>query len=220
MQPDGTLVDSFTFMNGSGNQPVQAAQNSLAVMRSTDHGATWSAPIVGPLLQPLVATDPDTGANLRTGEIIADVAVDPGNGNLYLVWADARFSNFNHNDIAFSQSSDGGLTWSNPIKINQTPTSFLDANRQAFTPSVAVAANHTVAVTYYDFRNNTDTTPGSGLPTDCWLVHADSAFTTASSWATDEKRLTDSSFNMELAPVSRGNFLGGQSLLAVAGIPR
>src|SRR5205085_5954701 len=118
--PGGTLVDSFSLLNGSGNQPAKAAQNHLAVMRSTDGGAHWTAPILGPTLQPLVATNPDTGADIRTGEIIADVAVDPNTrtlahpngGNLYMVWADARFSNFEHNDVAFSQSTDGGVTWS------------------------------------------------------------------------------------------------------------
>jgi len=37
-----------------------------------------------------------------------------------------------------------------PVKANQTPNA-----AAAFTPSVYVAANGTVGVTYYDFRNNT-----------------------------------------------------------------
>jgi hypothetical protein len=37
VQPDGTLVDVFTLANGSGNQPPQADQNVVGVMRSTDH---------------------------------------------------------------------------------------------------------------------------------------------------------------------------------------
>lgn len=212
--PDGTLVDSFTLLNGSGNQSVKAAQNSLAVMRSTDKGVTWSAPIIGPTIQPLLVTDPDTGAPVRTGEILADFAVDPGNGNLYLTWSDARFSNFKHNDIAFSMSTDGGLTWSMPIKINQSPTSISDGNQQSFVPSIAVAADGTVAVTYYDFRNNTGS---PGVPTDYWLVHADSAFTNPASWTSDEKRLTDASFDLELAPLSRGYFLGDYEGLAAGG---
>jgi hypothetical protein len=212
--PGGTLVDSFTILNGSGGQPARAAQNTLAFLRSTDHGTTWSAPILGPHLQALVATDPDTGADIRTGEILADFTVDPANGNLYVVWADARFSNFKHNDIAFSMSTDGGFTWSAPIKINQTPTNIPEADQQAFTPSVAVNSAGTVAVTYYDFRNNTN---AAGVPTDYWLVHADSAFTNPASWTADEKRLTDSSFNLQNAPVSRGSFLGDYQGLEATG---
>lgn len=213
--PDGTLVDSFSLLNGSGNQPAKAGQNSLAVMRSTDHGATWSAPIIGPAIQPVEVTDPDTGAPVRAGETLADFAVDPNNGNLYLAWPDARFSNFKHNDIAFSMSTDGGQTWSNPIKVNQTPVTIPGDDQQSFVPSVAVSANGTVAVTYYDFRNNT---AASGLMTDYWLVHADADFTNTASWTTDEKRLTDASFDIEVAPrTAQGYFLGDYQGLAAAG---
>jgi hypothetical protein len=212
--PDGTLVDSFTLLDGSGKQPAKAAQNHLAVMRSTDHGATWSAPVLGPAIQQVDVTDPDTGAPVRAGEVLADVAVDPNNGNLYLAWSDGRFSNFQHNDIAFSMSTDGGLTWSDPIRINQAAPSLSDGNHQAFVPSIAVAANGTVAVTYYDFRNNT---PAAGVPTDYWLVHASGALTNPASWTGDEKRLTDTSFDLELAPLASGYFLGDYEGLAAGG---
>jgi hypothetical protein len=212
--PDGTLVDSFTLLNGSGKQQAKAAQNHLAVMRSTDHGETWSAPILGPAIQQVEVTDPDTGAPVRAGEVLADFAVDPNNGDLYLAWSDGRFSNFQHNDIAFSMSTDGGLTWSDPIKINQASSSLSDGNQQAFVPSIAVAAYGTVAVTYYDFRNNT---PAAGVPTDYWLVHASGAFTNPASWTGDEKRLTDTSFDLELAPLASGYFLGDYEGLAAGG---
>ena len=52
-------------------------------------------------------------------------------------------------------STDGGFTWSTPIQVNQTPNTVPPIDRQAWNPTVAVAADGTVAVTYYDFRNNT-----------------------------------------------------------------
>src|SRR5258708_22959270 len=94
-------------------------------------------------------------------------------------------------------STDGGQTWTAPIKVNQTPTNIPAGDQQAFPPSVAVNSDGTVAVTYYDFRNND---AGSGLATDYWLVHAGSNFANPSSWTADEKRLTSTSFNMENAP--------------------
>src|SRR5262249_48153581 len=77
VQPNGTLVDVFTHGTGSGNQAAQADQNVLGVMRSTDHGATWSAITDGPGIETIGVTDPDTGAPVRSGEPLTSVAVDP-----------------------------------------------------------------------------------------------------------------------------------------------
>src|SRR5262249_3562251 len=121
VQPDGTLVDVFTFGNGSGNQKPQADQTVVGVLRSTDKGLTWSDVIAGPAEEVISVTDPDTGAPVRDGEPVFSVAVDPNSGNLYAAWTDGRFSGFTHDDIAFSMSTNGGLTWSAPIKVNQTP---------------------------------------------------------------------------------------------------
>lgn len=119
-----------------------------------------------------------------------------GAGNLYAVWEDGRFSNFQYNDIAMSVSADGGITWSVPIRVNQTPLNIPLLNRQSFLPSIAVAEDGTIGVTYYDFRFN-DTNPG--LPTDYWLSQCrPSASTDASDpagWG-HEFRLTSSSFNI------------------------
>jgi hypothetical protein len=85
-----------------------------------------------------------------------------------------------------------------------------------------VAADGTVAVTYYDFRNNTG---GPGLPTDYWMVyanpHSPGGLTNPASW-THELRLTDTSFNMENAYVSfdfgpGAYFLGDYQSLAASG---
>ncbi len=59
-----------------------------------------------------------------------------------------RFSNFQYNVIAFSMSAYGGLTWSAPIRVNQTPLNIPPLNRQAFLPFIAVAADGTIGVTY------------------------------------------------------------------------
>jgi hypothetical protein len=215
VEPNGDLVDAFTHGNGSGNQAAQADQTTLGVMRSTDKGQHWSNIIDGPAIETMSVTDPDTGAPVRDGEPLVSVAVDPHNGNLYAVWADARFSGLAQDAIAFSMSTNGGRTWSDPIQVNQTPTNIPAGNQQAFTPTVAVASDGTVAVTYYDFRNNT---AAAGLPTDYWLVHASSHLTDPSSWSSDEKRLTNASFNIEnAAPTSRGYFLGDYQGLAAAG---
>ena len=200
--PDGTLVDLFANFKGSG---VNSPGVFVEIMRSTDKGVTWSNPIVIDHLQTVGVVDPDTGQAERTGDIIPDIAVAP-NGTLYVVWQDSRFSGGVHDDIAFSQSTDGGLTWSRAVKINQTTN-----NAAAFTASIHVAADGTLGATYYDFRNNT---PAAGVPTDYWFVHCHGSCTNPANWSETH---VAGSFDMETAPFARGFFLGDYEGLTSAG---
>jgi hypothetical protein len=200
--PDGSLVDVF-FMSKGLSDPGSVQ----GLVRSTNGGATWSKPIViaGNSVTPVV--DPDTGFAQRTGSDIGgglpDVAVDPRNGTLYVVFEDNRFSGGAHNDIALSKSTNGGLSWSTPIKANQSP-----AGVTAFTPVVDVLPDGTVGVTYYDWRNNTP--DPSTLPTDHFIVHSHDGTATWDS----EARITPTSFDDAFAPDARGRFLGDYEGLA------
>jgi hypothetical protein len=228
--PDGTLANFFNLIR---NQPPRF-EFTLALVLSTDRGATWThgQPIRAARMfskaafdaQATGVRDPDTGARVRTGDIIPEVAVDRspksrGYGNLYAVWQDSRFSNngdFSNPDllideVAFARSTDGGLTWSTPIKINLTPTNTPLKNRQAFTPAIRVAADGTIGVTYYDFRNNTP--DPATLPTDLFMVHSHDQGLT---WKS-ETRVTPTSFDMSQAPVARGFFVGDYEGLAAVG---
>jgi hypothetical protein len=206
--PDGTLVDVFNEIRNDNRKGRSG--NNVAVLRSTDSGASWSERVFVDRLGTIEITDPDTGDPVRTGDIIPEAAVDPVSGALYAVWQDARFSGGQFDSIAFSQSLDGGTTWSDPIKVNLTPDDVPAGNQQAFTPSVHVAADGTVGVTYYDFRNNT-ASPDT-LPTDYFLVHCHPAnpgsCTDRGNWDDDEVQVTDSSFDMRLAPFALGFFTG------------
>lgn len=221
--PDGTLMDAFTEGQLTNTHP-----GVLTLMRSTDHGQTWSAPMAAivqqPLLDPKVqppnalVTDPDTGQAVEAHPMFVSIAIDHSSGNLYAVWIDARFSNFQHNSIALSMSTDGGITWSDPIQVNQTPDNVPSLEQQAFNPTVAVAADGTVAVSYYDFRNNT---AAPGALTDYWLAYCHPSttapVTNPANWS--EVRLTDSSFNLEQAPTRFNGalWLGDYEGLAAAG---
>ncbi len=201
--------------------PAEPAQNvtvtlNVTVMRSEDNGETWSGPIrFARMVNPGIVVDPDDGDPVRTGDIIPDIAVDPNSGQLYAVWEDERFDDGRHDSIALSTSTDGGLTWSSAVKVNKTPTNIPTGNQQAFTPAVDVAEDGTVAVTYYDFRNNTPN-PNT-LPTDYWVVHCHASETDDCSQGSQygaEVRLTNAPFNMERAPVARGYFVGDYEGLA------
>jgi hypothetical protein len=214
VSPDGTLTDFFDVVPlNHGNHT-----KTLSLVQSSDRGETWSSqatPVASNLS--VGVTDPDTGQGVDTSPSFFDVAVDPHSGNLYAVWQDARFGNSQSDGIAFSMSKDGGSTWSAPIQVNQTPTNIPAGDQQSFLPSIAVAADGTVAVTYYDFRFN-DANPG--LMTDYWLVEARAGtdLTNPASWH-NEARLTNASFDLEKAGVWAGSgfFIGDYVGLAAAG---
>jgi photosystem II stability/assembly factor-like uncharacterized protein len=198
--PDGTLVDAYEL--DTKNQSW-----SYQVMRSTDQGQTWSEPItvadVGAAASTLTTTAPN-GANMRNATLPL-LAVDRSSGVISAVFQSSTVSNGSTVNVAFTQSTDGGRTWSQPIRIDHTP------NGPSLVPSIATV-NGTLAVTYYDFRK-AGSNP-STLPTDFWLVTCRANCTSASSWAESH---VDGSFDALLAPnTSHGYMLGDYSGLVAS----
>jgi hypothetical protein len=199
--PNGTLLDIFTLIRNDNKGKIKGL--SVAVLRSTDKGATWSStPTIVSTMSLAPVSDPDTGAAVRTGDLLPEAAVAP-NGDVYVVWQDARFSGVS--EVAMSRSTNGGTSWSAPTRISGSP------GTQSFTPMIDVTRGGTVGVSYYDFRSNT---AAAGLPTDVWLTHCHSTCTSGSNW-TDAHAFGP--FDMENAPVARGYFLGDYEGIATAG---
>jgi hypothetical protein len=203
---NGELVDVFTLLRTSNRRDTRGL--SIALIRSGDRGETWTNKeiVIDDFLRGIVV-DPDDNQPVRTGDINPEVSVDPNTGALYTVWQDRRFGP--RSSVAFSQSLDGGLTWSPTIKVNQTPTDVPLGNQQAFTPMIKVSADGTIGVSYYDFRNNP--ADPAMLGTDTFLAHCHpttpSTCANPANWGS-EVRLTDTTFNMGAAPVARGFFTG------------
>lgn len=214
--PNGTLVDVYDEVDVKDSGHGIEQSFTLKVIRSSDHGLTWSSPIPAVTLLPLYGGPDGNMVNVdpETGQLVLDanspsIAVDNRTGDIYATWEDGRFSNFQYNEVAFSMSADGGFTWSSPIGVNQTPLNIPPLNRQAFLPTVAVAPDGTIGISYYDFRNND---PSPGLPTDRWLARckpsAGRPATDPGNWGS-EIRLTDKSFNMEACGTILGGFYPG-----------
>ena len=233
VRPQGQLFDFFGDIVNRSRRRGGIGPVLISYIVSTDHGASWSKPkrIDDQLPMSLFRSDstidtepfpcPDPSKTgrcpIRGGDFIPEVAVNSSNGNLYAVWMDARFSffqtgAFQWDSIAFSQSTNGGQTWSSPIQVNRTPGGS-PQNSQAFTPSVDVGADGTVTVTYYDFRNNTPS-PAS-LDTTYFAVHCHAATEDCSNPASwDEETQIGSPFNIREAAFAKGYFLGDYMGLA------
>jgi hypothetical protein len=193
---DGTVLYFFTRIDAL---PNNGNATSLNVLRSTDHGATWSEPIRIADMLAIGARDPETGAGIRDGSLLAHAAAGPR--SVVATFQDARFSGGVRDGIAFVRSMDFGRTWSTPARINGEPLS------AAFTPQPVVTTDDGIAVAYFDLRSNTS--DPTTLPTNYWLASSkDGEVWSEASIA--------GPFNLQTAPVAGGLFIGDYMGLAAA----
>jgi hypothetical protein len=219
----GELVNVMNrlFLDKNGN-----LISDYAAIFSEDKGQTWSNKSV--VIHRLPDNTPQfhitdnnpndshaTGVLLRVSGFIHDVAVNRSNGYLYIVYPENKVSG---DEILLQTSRDGGLTWSQPVRIN---TVHAGPNQDAFLPMVAVADNGKVGVLYYDFRN--DILNDAPLGTDAFLaVFEETVSDTGGSTGigldfSEEVKLTDNSFDTRKAPIAVGYFLGDYSGLQAMG---
>ena len=203
--PDGTLINAFfrTLVDPRGGASFAGIEQ--AVFFSGNQGKTWSRrdATVAPFV-PSGGFDVELGIPVRDAGALPDIAVDRSTGTIYVVWQDGRLSPFGASNILLSLSTDGGVTWSEPVAITNSATN------QAFLPSVAVADNGTIGVMFYDFRN--DIFGDAELSTDVWLITANSDGSNL-----QEERLTDVSFDMRQMAIAGGYFPGDYVGLDTAG---
>ena len=186
---DGTLVNFFTQLDVGANSIVTA---SMAIVRSTDKGATWTGRVRITDVFSVGTRDPEAGTRVRDGTQLGSIAAGL-QGSLHVAWQDGRANGGVHDDVLYSRSLDGGLTWSSPVRVNAAPSV------PAFTPTIAVRADGTVGITYYDFRSNTP--DPLTLPTDYWLTRSSDGI----NWR--ESRVA-AAFDLAIAPNANGLFLG------------
>lgn len=192
---EGELVNGMVVFRN--DNAVGRQGGFVSVLRSADKGTTWSGEIPVSRLGTVGVSDPRDGAPVRTGDIIPSIATDEraGHDEVYMVWQDARWTNFERDQIAFAKSTNGGRTWSRPVRINAVEST------QAFTPVIVVDDAGNISVTHYDFRF--DSAADTPLLTDVWSLRSSDGGAT---WS--EERVTPASFDMRQAPVARGFFVG------------
>ena len=135
----------------------------VLIDKSTDGGQTFGALAGG--TDHLVRTLPATIGPVRPLARVNSfpvIGTDPTNANvLYAVWPENP-AGADDSDIMFSRSTDGGNTWSAPIRVNDDINAVGDFNSQFF-PWLAVdPVDSSINIVWYDDRtdpNHTDATP-------------------------------------------------------------
>jgi hypothetical protein len=130
---------------GYESDPVNGkGPSGVFVTRSTDDGVQW-----GPFVRAasfMVHPLPNTTFRLGIPESFAASPVYPG--HLYAAYETWNGTSM---DIEFTQSTDGGLTWSPPVKVNDNADAPGQPTDQ-FQPEVAAGPDGAVAVAFYDRR--------------------------------------------------------------------
>jgi hypothetical protein len=131
---------------------IVGAPDEMWVARTVDGGQTWLPPVLAARLDGIPRTFP--GQEFRNLSLPI-MAAGPGQGELFAVYADYRPASpvadedGMQADIMLVKSTNGGLTWSAPTRVNQDRT---DADQ--FQPYVAVTPAGQVNVVYFDRRHD------------------------------------------------------------------
>jgi hypothetical protein len=142
--------------------PANGGAHTIYVARSTDDGRTFSAfvPITTVTIPP---GEVYSNTRFRSG-IAENFAASPTYPNhLYLTYEDWD-AVASQADVKFTQSTDGGATWSTAVVVNDNVDA-VGVPTDQFQPSVAAGPDGAVAVAFYDRRSACPNDP-SVLPAD------------------------------------------------------
>ena len=153
--PDGTVYVAW----------INRATGEIPLSRSGDGGLTFINPVINPVPggTPVVATITQLGkfttdeggiqelhGGIRANSFVS-IAVGP-NGVVYIAVAaagDGSTTPVDEADVILMRSTDRGVTWSPPIRVNDDTT-----RNDQWMPSVAVTSHGVVGVMFYDRRND------------------------------------------------------------------
>jgi hypothetical protein len=152
----------------------------IVLDKSTDGGQTWG--------QDIFVSDMPGGWDFDVSGIyranglpitMCDISNSPYRGYVYVVWSDQR-NGATNTDIFIAKSTNGGTTWSAPIRVNDDNTT----RHQFFVWSTIDPSTGHLWFVFYDRRNTT------GAATDVFVAKSTDGGTTFENFKVSETSFT------------------------------
>ncbi len=149
--PNGEVYAVWTIYDNWPND-----ENSMGMARSFDGGATWeSAYRIIDNIKGIRNSGVPQNMRVNSFPVMAvDASNGPNSGNIYVVWTNSGVPGVNtgsDKDIYLIKSTDEGLTWSDPIRVNQDP---IGQGKTHYLPWITCdASSGVLSVIFYDNRN-------------------------------------------------------------------
>jgi hypothetical protein len=175
--PDFPFVQDSLVAVGPGGEVYVAWESysgpssltrQIDIRKSSNHGASFNSAVK--IEDVTCVGDCSTLQGLfRAGLDLQGLAVDKSgtstNGNVYVTWHDGRNFQitdlespngiYSYADVLFSRSSNGGASWSAPVRINNNPISLSNGHgTDHYMPGLAVDKTGEVGVCFYDRRED------------------------------------------------------------------
>jgi hypothetical protein len=165
--PDGELYVSGTGMTIAKSTTMQDSSQPAA----WDFNGTVS--LDGSLE---FSTGPNPAGLLGQNWVAVDHSDGPTRGNVYMLASVDRISNADPLDVMFARSEDGGVTWSDPVRVNDDP----GTTAWQWFGTMSVAPNGRIDAIWLDTRNDT----GGGYLSQLYYSYSTDAGVT---WSSNEE---------------------------------
>ncbi len=145
--PDGEL-----YVIGVGFPDFVLSKSTSA--RDSGQVVSWdfttTVPLDGEISAFVGDSSPNPGGLLGEAWVAVDHSTGPTRGNVYALCSVDRYSTSDQLDVMFARSTDGGSTWSSPVRVNDDTT---DTAWQWF-GTMSVSPNGRIDVIWLDTRDD------------------------------------------------------------------
>jgi hypothetical protein len=150
--------------------PSFGDESAIGFAKSTNGGTTYTAPVTAINgIRGIRSTG--CGKSMRSNSfpsMAVDNSFGPNRGTIYIVWTNVGTPGINTGtdvDVYIIKSSNGGTTWSTPVKVNGGPTGV--GKKHYFGWITCDPKTGTLNVIFYDDRNVSSTQVEAWVATSC-----------------------------------------------------